>query len=138
MTEEFKFYTEEQLIELSSDLGLAFKRKNKMMQISRLSHAVRCIVSKMGFEKESQLKNAELKGEVFDNSLYDAYLLSKFQLQAAQKKIGEMPALDKKIDVVAQFFYEVQKDDPEYWKEMKEVAADACARVAQKYHDTEQ
>tara|TARA_R110000851_G_C12626837_1_gene517296 strand:- start:38 stop:463 length:426 start_codon:yes stop_codon:yes gene_type:complete len=133
----FSFYTDEELIALSKNVKLSLKRQNKQSQIVRLSHAVEVILRRIGFESEKQFELAIFKGEVYDSSLYDAYLVAKYERNAARLKIGQMPPVEKKIDIMVQFFYDVKNNNPSYWNEMKERAAKRCAVVSQKYREAE-
>lgn len=137
MEEDFSFYTEEELLEMSQDINLAQKRTNKMMQISRLNRAIKAIVWKMGYDTEKAIKTSELRGDMVSNSLYDGYLLAKYERDAARKKLGEMPNVPIIASTIHCFFHEVQKEDPRFWREMKERAGARVAKINQNYLDLE-
>lgn len=130
---DVQFYTEQELLALSADIRLAQKRTNKMMQISRLSHSIKVILDKMGFDNEKSLSRYESRGEAPEGSLYDAYLLVKFQRDAARKRLDQMPSVPRIAETLHLFFFEVQKADPEFWKEMKERAGARAAQINQAY-----
>jgi len=133
----FQFYTKEQLLQLSEDINLAQARTNKMMQISRLSNAIKAIIGRLGYEKESQITRAETRGEEFNCGLYDAYLLAKYERDAARKKLAEMPIVPKVAPLYVSFFYEMQQYDPALWKEIRERAAAKVSRINQRFYNAE-
>ena len=132
-----EFYTDEELLELKDSFKLAKSRTNKMMQISRLTHTINLLMDRMGFANEEAVKRAETRGEEFNyQSLYDAYVLAKYERKAARIKLGQMPIVPSIVQVVHLFFYEVQKEDPEFWVEMKERAGKRAAKINQAYKDS--
>ena len=133
----FNFYTEDEIKKLTFDIGLAQKRTNKLMQLSRLNSAIKVIIRKMGFETESSLKNAERKGHIIESSLYDAYLLAKYERDAVSKRLSELPNVPKIASLFHLFFYEVQNADPEFCKEMKERAGARVAKINSLFIKTE-
>jgi len=133
--QDFQFYTEEELLILAKDMGLAQKRINKIMQISRLTHAIKAILLKMGYGNEKGIERSELRGDIIDSSLYDAYLIAKYERAAARKKLNEMPTVPKIANILHLFFFEVQKADPVFWKEMRERAASRAAKISTLYQN---
>jgi hypothetical protein len=135
LEKDLKFFKKEELMAMSKSINLAQRRNNEAMKITRLNHAVKVIVSKMGFQNEEHLKAAERRGDELYGGLYDAYLVAKYQLEATKRKLAEMPQCPTVANMIHIFFYEVQKEDPEFWKEMKERAGARAAKINQYFLD---
>lgn len=133
---EFKFFTEQELLNFSNDLNLAKKRSKLMLKISKYTRIISAIVHKVGFDSEKGLENSMKNGYEFEfDDDYDSYLLAQHKREVAKMKLSEMPKIDKIVDTVQIFFYEVQRADPDFWKKMKAIASIKAAKINQEYNN---
>ena len=117
--EDLQFYSEEEFLNLSKDVRLAQKRNNKTMQITRINFALAAILQQMGFESDKEIDAAEKLGEMHQSTIYDAYLVAKYELAGARKRLSQMPKLDKRVDIILMFWDVVKNEDPEFFREMR-------------------
>lgn len=123
---------------MSVDMGrMAQKRTNKLMQLTRLQKALKAIIRKLDYEKESQLIFDASEGNLEKSTTYDAYLIVKYEIEAVRKALAEMDTVPRVANILYFLAHEYRNYDYALYKELKERAGARLAKITQAYIDSE-